>query len=172
MRTPLATTLPLLQSIALAGAAASGSATASAAFGPPQSSCKGLNGKAKMTCQRSNQTARMVFDVVKDSRIVGRHPDGATVDATFCANGKWKIDVVGPGGPLSFGGRRWVLTDTSRRSPKSSWISALATGPSDNIFTRIGLQRRGTAWVFTTSRWTTAAPTAEKTSAMEACAAL
>jgi hypothetical protein len=169
---PLPLLLPaVLVTVGLA--ATTGTAPASAAFGPPQKSCKKLSGPAKTSCQRSNQAARMAFDAIKDARFVGQHPHGAAIDATFCASGAWKVDVVVGGTPLSFSGPRWRLTDASRRSPKSSWISALATGPSRNIFTRIGLQRRGKTWVLSTrNNWTTPAPAAERTSAKDACAAL
>ncbi len=173
MRSPITTALPLLLGVALTTTAAAGTTTASAAaFGPPQKSCKKLKGKQRTSCQRNNQTTRLVFDAIKDHRFNGRMQSGATVDATFCASGKWKVDVVAAGTPQSFSGTRWRLTDVARRSPKSSWIRGLATGPSTNIFTRVPLQRRGATWVFVGSSWEAPGPAIERTSAKDTCAAL
>lgn len=159
----------VLLAIALGGTAV---APASAAkFGPKLERCGKAKGKAaKRACKKRNADTREVFDAIKDSQFTGTLFNSTGIDATFCANGKWAIDVIHSWGETSsFSGPRWELRDVelSRRL-----LAATAYGPSRNIYTRVGLQRRSGKWVFSDGNPTLKAPPATKAPARARCQTL
>lgn len=151
--------------------AAAPSASAAAKFGPKLERCGKVKGKAaKRACKKRNTTTRKVFNTIKNSRFTGTLFNGAALDATFCANGKWAIDVTHSWGETSsFSGPRWKLTEVelNRRL-----LAATATGPSNNVYTRVGLQRRSGKWVFSDGNPALDAPAATKSSARARCQTL
>jgi len=140
-----------------------------AGFGPKLGKCGPLKGAAKAACKQQNRETRAVFNQVKDARFTGALFGGTSIDALFCANGKWKIDVGISGETNTYSGKRWTLTDAE---VSSRFLGGLATGPANNIFTRVGLQRRSGKWFFSDGNPALSAPAATRTSAAGECATL
>lgn len=159
----LATALALLLGASIA--APEGKA---AGFGPKLAKCGPLKGAAKSSCKKQNAATRTVFNQVKDARFTGTHFGGTSVDALFCANGKWRITVA-LSESQTFSGKGWTLTEASvgRR-----YLGGLATGPSNNIFTRVGLSKRSGKWFLSNRNPSLSAPEAKRTPASAECAAL
>lgn len=159
----LASTLALF-----GGGSIEAASSEAAAFGPQLRKCGALKGAAKAACKKQNGATRTVFNQIKDARFTGTHFGGTAIDALFCANGKWQIKVT-LSETLTFSGKRWTLTEANvgRR-----YIGGLATGPSNNIFTRVGLSKRNGKWFLSNRNPSEQAPPATRVAAAEECATL
>ncbi len=165
-----------LLSMVLAAAVAAGLAApsgAAAKFGPTLEQCGKVKKKAaKRACKKRNADTRKVFAQIRDSRFTGTLFDGVTIDATFCANGRWAVTAGVPGGPVEFSGPRWKLSGVFVTTRGKGLLAGTATGPSDNVFTRVHVQRRGKAWFFSDGNPSLAAPAATKAPAADHCRTL
>lgn len=160
----------LASAVALLSAAAAVPAESeAAAFGPKLRKCGALKGAAKTACKKENSEVRTVFNQIKNNRFTGTHLGGTSIDALFCANGKWKIDVGLSGETNTYSGKRWKLTDVE---VGKRYLAGTATGPVNNIFTRVGLQRRNGKWFLSDGNPTLKAPEAKRTPAAAECATL
>lgn len=139
-----------------------------AGFGPELSKCGPLKRSAKAACIKQNRETRTVFNQIKDARFTGTTTGGTAIDALFCANGKWLIKVT-LSETLTFSGSRWTLTEADT-GPR--YLGGLATGPSNNIFTRVGLSRRDGKWFLSNRNPALSAPSATRTPAGGECATL
>ncbi len=158
----------LASALALFAAAAISPAAGAAAFGPQLAKCGQLKGAAKASCKKRNADTRKVFNQIKDSRFTGTTFGGTEIDALFCANGKWLIKAT-LSETLTFSGKRWTLTEANT-GPR--YLGGLATGPSNNIHTRVGLSRRSGKWFLSNGNPSLSAPPVTKAGAAAECATL
>lgn len=116
-------------------------AAQAAPFKPELKKCRLVKKlEAKRACQKHNRATRKVFNQIKNSRFVGSFSKGVPINAVYCANGKWVIWVRPDTEELRFSGHGWTI---QQPHVGRSMISAIITGPSNSIYTRIALQRRG-----------------------------
>lgn len=166
---------PLLVPFLAAAVTAGGAVAAtgqSASFGPPVKDCSKLKRAAKTACQKQNANVRTVFGQIKNARFTGTLFNGTSIDALFCANGRWSIDVGVPGlEPKTHTGRRWKLVDPYV-APNRRYISGTAEGSRSNIFTQVHLQRRGAKWYMFRGNPASSAPLATRRAAAADCRAL
>lgn len=166
---------PLLVPFLAAAVAAGGAFAATgqaASFGPPVKNCAKLKKAAKRACASDNADARRVFGQIKNARFTGTHVGGTSIDALFCADGRWSIIVSVPGyEPQTHTGARWKLVSPFV-APNRRYMSGTAEGSRKNIFTQVHLQRRGTVWYLSRGNPGVSAPVATRTPAAADCRAL
>lgn len=95
-------------------------------------------------CQKQNKANRVAFNQIKDSQFVGVRGDGAGVNDTYCANGRFEsrsTDSYGTG--VSSGSRWWVKDAVVRQGGK--WIDAFVGAPGGF---EVALSRRGSQWQY------------------------
>ncbi len=162
--------LLILAFLATAALATAAPASAAPKFDPKIKKCGKIKKAAKKKdCKRKNAATKQAFKEIKDSRFAGPlGGSGVSIDAVFCANGKWWVEAATTAGTNEFSGSRWILSEAFMTAKKKK-LALMATGPSNNIFTRVGLQRRGKNWVFSDGNWNLAAPAATKTDATAFC---
>jgi hypothetical protein len=135
LRTPVSAALRLLCLPALLLLAFASSASAAPAAGPEVIDCA----KApKAACQKQNKANRIAFNQIKDSTFVGTRGDGESVEATFCANGKYEDNV---GGGISTGSRWQVFDAVVTGGGKSIKAFVKGTGGFE-----IALLKQGPQW--------------------------
>lgn len=141
--------------------------------GPAVTKCGKLKKQAqKRACLEQNQANRLAFNQIKNSKFVGQRGDGEYVEDIYCANGKFESRSTSS----SYGtgvstGRRWKIDDAVVRQG-GMWINAILKGPEGF---EIGLQRRGTEWLYGITRSfgeIEQAGPVEKTNAAGDCATL
>lgn len=142
---------------------------ADAAFGPQLKNCAKVK-KAKQACKKQNSDMKRAFGAVANARFTGTYTDGASLDATFCRSGKWRIDVMIPGLEAQvFKGKKWKLAEVTVKK-KAIYLNAI--GPSRNIFTNVGLHKRGKTWYLSNSSPTSKDPVVTRSGAAGRCKAL
>lgn len=162
----------LLLSATLVGGGAYAATGSAAPFGPPVKDCSKLKKAAKKACVTKNAGVRALFGQIKNARFTGTHGGGTSIDALFCASGRWSIVVTIPGmEPTTYTGPRWKLSEYFV-APNRRYMSATVEGSRKNIYTQVPLQRRGTRWHLWRGNSTLSAPVAIRTSAAADCRAL
>ena len=145
--------MPVVAIVVLLALAAQAPAS-NAAFKAPTKSCAKLKGSAQKQCKRQNKANRTLFSAISGYRFAGRLSNGVGIDATFCKSGKWLTVVTFSSGEArEFKGSKWQLRDADINPQRPSWLAAEARGPSNNIYTRVYLQRRGAKWHFFRGNW-------------------
>jgi len=152
--------IPLLVAVFATALAAAAPAAAKPAAGPALARCGKLKrGIGRMApaqkrkalrrfraCLKQNEANRIAFNQIKDSRFAGLRGDGAEVDDTYCANGKFESRISGSGfigTAVATGTRWWVKGATVRQG--GSWIDAFVGAPEGF---EIALLRRGSQWQY------------------------
>jgi len=122
--------LPVLVLLAVAPAA-----LAKPAAGPEVIDCAKAQ---KAACVKQNKANRIAFDQIKDSTFVGTRGDGESVEATFCADGRYEDNV---GGGISIGPRWQVFDAVVTQGGKSIKAFVKGTGGFE-----IALLKQGSQW--------------------------
>lgn len=168
----------------VASSAGPSAATPRAAASAKQTSCASFSRAVKRTtgakrrtaqaqlrrCKAGNTAAKKALPAIRDGRFVGTRGDGAEVDWTLCANGRYELRTTSDGSTGVSRGSNWrVDTATGRNGSNfTAVVKDAETGLS------VGFVRSKGAWKVGVSRSfgeveSTGAVT--RTSAASACAA-
>jgi hypothetical protein len=134
----------LLAAVAFAGADPAGAAVRQPDCVAQEKKLKKAKGKkraaakAALTQCRANLT---VYKQVKDVHLVGARGDGQSIDALYCANGKW-TSRVGNGVSKGTG---WRIVDADPKA-KATKFSAIVESPEKGGRHVQGVIRNGAKW--------------------------
>jgi hypothetical protein len=138
VRPPFPAALRLLSLSVLILLAVVPAALAKPAAGPEVIDC--AKAQKKAACLKQNKANQIAFDQIKDSTFVGTRGDGESVEATFCANGKFEDNV---GGGISTGSRWQIVDAIVTQGGKSIKAFVEGTGGFE-----IALLKQGAQWKF------------------------
>ena len=93
-------------------------------------------------CEAGNRANTRVLAAVRGSRFVGTRGDGALVDWTFCANGRYELKTTSDGSTGISAGSRWRTADATYRS--AGTFTVVLEDPAKG--TSVGIARSGGRW--------------------------
>ncbi len=99
-------------------------------------------------CQAVNTANKRTLAALGGSHLVGARGDGAQVDWTFCANGKYMLATTSDGSTGTSAGSRWRTADATYRS--AGTFTAVVEDPVKG--TSVGVARKGGKWMVGVSR--------------------
>ncbi len=99
-------------------------------------------------CEAGNRANKRVLASVRDSHFVGTRGDGAVVDWTFCANGRYVLATTSGGSTGTTRGSRWRTADATYKS--AGTFTAVLEDPAKG--SSVGIARRGGKWQAGVSR--------------------
>lgn len=88
--------------------------------------------------KKKKKAAKKLTKALKDSNLTGTRGDGATVDVTFCANGKFRSDINNS----TFPGKNWRVTNASKKGKR---LRGFVKG---NAGYNVAVIKKGSKWKF------------------------
>ncbi|MDO8212293.1 hypothetical protein [Conexibacter sp. CPCC 206217] len=105
-------------------------------------SCRRLKGSAKRACDVRNAANRTVLKKLLDSELIGVRGDGAEVDWTFCATGRFVLGTTSGGSTGVSRGMTWQV-ENARVRQGGRWFDAIVTAPGGLA---VAVAMRGGRW--------------------------